>query len=400
MTPPARLESSNDMPVAAIEEDYAMERFESFDEFTCEEKIDLKGLQRVVDDLSIDSFARAQMVADLRHCRVDVDVASCNQWIGTLHSCDELQMAARRLYNALKDYPTDENGCLVYKVKYKQASWSGQRRLYAVGSSLRTEMHSNLPSLQTMPIGLRAPLVGSFAHDIGCENSQVRVLCSLSLQYNLSHLVPALFDYRDNQNDWIDLVASLHNVTKKGAKTLVTIVISGGGYNALLESVDIAGLRRQVPVFSRLQTFAIDLSSQIRILAEQLLKKHRFHWILGDDNDRLEQQVSRIIHSCETEVLHLLHRSFHMAGWTVRAKMFDCLIVEPGGAMAVPNLKEIMRIAEERCRSFSRWDLKLVERPLRGRENDPITAVVDARAALQAAQEASCRPYRCTVEYQ
>jgi hypothetical protein len=101
--------------------------------------------------------------------------------------------------------------------------------------------------------------------------------------------------------------------------------------------------------------------------------------------------LPRIIQYGENEILRILHRNFHSNGWIVRAKVFDGLILERGKGVTA-DLESSLRSAERSCQ-LDGWDVRLAEKPLHGKQDDPIQTVVDARAALLAAQKAfSCAP--------
>ena len=90
--------------------------------------------------------------------------------------------------------------------------------------------------------------------------------------------------------------------------------------------------------------------------------------------------MPRIVQSCENEVLGIIHRIFTQHNWTVRAKVFDGLVVEPGHGIR-PTLEEVNKEAENICRSFG-WDIQLVEKPLHGEVATPIT-IEKARAIVR-----------------
>ena len=76
-------------------------------------------------------------------------------------------------------------------------------------------------------------------------------------------------------------------------------------------------------------------------------------------------------------MLSHLHASFHEQGWVVRAKVFDGLMVEPGGGGGREReggrrgLDDAMRQAEQSCLLHG-WDVQLVEKELFGLPDSPI----------------------------
>ena len=71
-------------------------------------------------------------------------------------------------------------------------------------------------------------MVGAFAHDIDCANSEFRLLCSLATQLGLQRLVPTFFKYVKGRDEYLEKIARLHDVSVDDAKRLPNIVISGG----------------------------------------------------------------------------------------------------------------------------------------------------------------------------
>jgi hypothetical protein len=365
----------------------------SFDEYKCAEKIDMSRLKKIVDDLTRDSAVRLQMIQTLQGGRWANEL-----WLTHLQRCGDLEMIATTLYNELKDYPADDAGCVVREVAYEHRDPSFRGRLFAIGEGIPSS-NSKIPrttTLQGMHGDLRAPLVGSFAYDIDCENSEVRLLCSLSLQYGLQDLVPILFDYRDNRKKWLDLVVSAHGVTESDAKRLPNIVISGGRLETWRKRFNVV---RSTSDSDKVRKFAFDLDTQTRVLRDQLLKHPRFAWTTVDRSKLAEQGrkggaldralLPRIIQYGENEVLRILHRTCHLNGWIVRAKVFDGLILERG-VRATGDLESSLRSAERSCQ-LEGWDVHLAEKPLHGKQDDSIQTVDDARAALLAAHKAISR---------
>jgi hypothetical protein len=354
----------------------------AFDEYKCAEKIDVHRLKRIVDDLKRDSTARSQMIQELSRLRESVQQQNERSlWITQLQKCRDLEKAANSLYHKLKEYPADPAGCVVREVCYKQHH-PPHGRLCAVRAK---------SSLLTTRLELRPTLVGSFAHDVDCANSDVRLLCSLSVQFGLEDLVPILFDYRDNRREWLDLVSRTHGVSEAAAKRLATTVISGGPYKAWCKSFKVAECTND-----QVQKFVLDLDTQTRVLRDELLKQPRFQWVVAERETFVQQGregrsvdrkiIARIVECCESEVLRILHREFHSHGWIVRAKMADGLIIERGANVTL-ELDASMRLAEKACQ-LQGWDIRLVEKPLHGKQDDPLPAVAVARATLLAAQSA------------
>ena len=87
--------------------------------------------------------------------------------------------------------------------------------------------------------------------------------------------------------------------------------------------------------------------------------------------------VRRIIDACENEVLTLLQESIEQSGWYVRAKMFDTLVIEP--LLVSLSLQDCLQRAEQYCVTNCGWDIKLIEKPLHGLQNEPLPTLIEAR---------------------
>jgi hypothetical protein len=174
---------------------------------------------------------------------------------------------------------------------------------------------------------LRASLVGKFGHDIDCENSEVRLICSLASQLGLESLIPTLINYRDNRQEWLRDIAASHGVSEADAKRLPTIILSGGRYETWLIAMEKSQQRGRIP------SFVFELYAEIRALCDQLLCHPRFQWTSIERKNMKKEgkpekaidsvMMPRIVQACENEVLGIIHRSFEEQGWRVRAQIFD-----------------------------------------------------------------------------
>ena len=103
--------------------------------------------------------------------------------------------------------------------------------------------------------------------------------------------------------------------------------------------------------------------------------------------------MSRIVQTCENEVLSIVDRVFFDLGWDTLALVFDGLIVEPSSRCQNPAPLHgeggALKKAEKACKAQG-WDIKLAEKPLHWettddgkRECPPPRSVMAARAAMQ-----------------
>ncbi|KAL7550481.1 hypothetical protein ACHAWF_013704 [Thalassiosira exigua] len=313
-----------------------------------------------------------------------------------LKRCHALEKIAKTLIARLESLPMDTGGCVVYQVYYEHRDPSGRGRLFAIGENVKVDddKYPRTATLQGMQSDLRMALVGKFGHDIDCENSEVRLICSLARQLNLENIIPSIFDYRDNRARWLSMIEDAFRVPTSDAKRLVNIILSGGRYETWLRSV---GKKSSSSAPKEIKSFCFRLYAEIGALRGQLLQHPRFKWTEVDREKLLKEgrskgsidslMMPRIVQICENDVLGLIHLSFHQNKWVVRAKVFDGLIAEPGPGAPL-SLSEINRKSESVCQSFG-WDIKLVEKPLHGKHVDAVASIVKARTAVHEMKSAA-----------
>jgi len=376
-----------------------------FDEYTCAEKIDFVRLKRVLSELRMDHNVREECIKDLdKEISISRDGArnlELLDWLKALQRCQVIQAIAETLEEFLRETPPDKMGCVVHEVRYEHRDSASRGRLFAIGAKVKVlgEKHVRTATLQGMPSDLRSPLVGAFSHDIDCENSEVRLVCSLASQLGLEQLVPTLIDYRDRRHYWLVRICTLHDVVRDEAKRLPNIILSGGMYDTWLRKVgQRAAQKREVKDFAR------RLWSEIRALRDQLLAHPRFSWTDIERKNLLAQGrqpglidnllMPRIVASCENEVLGIIHRCLFDLGWHIRAKVFDGLIIEPSEVNS--SISEALKASEDAC-LVQGWSIKLIEKILHGTHDDILPALDVSRKAMQALNKRpSPRPYLLT----
>jgi len=174
-----------------------------------------------------DTNVRARWLESLEQTFVDVNQATDLKSLQ--RCCDALERLSKALMARLGSLPVDDNGCVLYEVEYEHKDSSGRGRLFAIGESISIsdDKYPRTANLQGMQKDLRVALVGGFAHDIDCENSEIYLLCFLANQLGLSDLIPTIFDYRDDRQVWLQKIQSAHLVSEGDAKTLVNVIVSG-----------------------------------------------------------------------------------------------------------------------------------------------------------------------------
>ena len=363
-----------------------------FDEYKCPERIDFRRLQRLVANLRADSNLRKEcmksLVVSLDENPNDVLADRC---YSQLEHCYDLEEALYMLYEHVKSLPMDDNGCVTYHVHYAHKNFAFRGRLFALGRFVLV-LPGKFPrtaTLQGIHAEFHAPLTGAFAHEIDCQNSDVRLLCSLAKQLALDDMIPSLIDYRDNWESWIDTIYEEHpQVDKSYIKRLVSILVCGGTYETWLQQVG------EDDVVPKLKRFAFRLVSEIQALFDQVVHHPRFQWTFlerkkleaqGFKEDTVQRILCvRILQASENEVLGIIHRTFHDCGWIVRTKLFDSLLVEcgPNASKEHSTLATTMRIAERQCKVMN-WDINLVEKQIHGCEDQPLHSFSEGRSYMR-----------------
>lgn len=396
---PLELGEENALRIRPVFESLAKDSASPFDNFHCSEKIDWRNLQRVVADLRSDFEARKSLLDDFTS-RIEQSPDNSNYEVcrSILERCRDVEETVYSFWELLKGQPVDEYGCIVHRVQYRHRDAAYRGRLFAVGHRVRL-LEQNFPrtlTLQGVQHDLLASLCGAFCHYIDCENSEVAILCSLAKQLGLDSLIPTLNDYCAHRNKWIDAIQQQHQAaTHDEVKRLVNIILNGGSYHQWLQQVNEESV-------NKVRRFAFRLEAEAKIIRDQLLQHPRFHWTQierdylrmdASSNDETMKSIlyQRILHSCENEVLQIMHRTFNNKGWLVRAKIFDSVLIECGSKSEPKNddmsVKDTMRVVEKICAEHG-WSIKLVEKPLFGLQGKQIVAAEEARAILHAVQRA------------
>ena len=344
----------------------------AFDEYLCTEKLDYTRLACIVDALR---FGRIQCETAIRN----LDALSNHSYVQKqqkkLQRCQALDLVASQLLATLPK-PVDANGRVSVSVRYEERDAASNGRLFAVGQMVHTTDHApRVMSLQGIQSDLRAALVGEFAHDIDCENSEFRLIWSLAKKYGLR--LQVVEGYCTRRTDFLQKIVQAHGVDVAAAKRLPNIIASGGQYRTWMRK---HGVTEES---NPLKTVMNRMHMEIRELQDHLVHHKDFEWLEAErqhmrDIGKREpfNLMPTIVRYCEREVLRIVHRCFFECQWDVLALVFDGLIAEPGSA-ATGSLAPVMQRAEDRCRQEG-WEVKLAEKPLHGLQDAPIQTIVDA----------------------
>ena len=362
-----------------------------FDEYRCAEKLDRRRLLGVIQDLRTDEAERNARLNNLEARLQRQTSPQLVEQVRKLKRCQVLGLLAEALGELTQELVEDSQGHVVHEVMYEQNKPSFRGRLFAKGATIRVtdDKYPRTATLQSMHKELRNALVGSFAYDVDCENSEYRLICSLASQLSLEHLVPTIMSYRDQRESHLDMICRQHLVSIEDAKRLPNIILSSGVYKTWLRIVN-----RTSHGVDPVRRFATNLAVEIRALRHELLKHPRFGWT-AMDREHLRSKgksdgaidallLPRIVQSCENEVLGIIHRSFHRSLWIIRAKVFDGLIIEPHPACidAALGLKQALADATTAC-ALQGWNVVLLEKPLHGLQDQPLKAITEAREVMR-----------------
>ena len=339
----------------------------AFNEYWCTEKIDLTRLGRIVDELRFSQRVRQQAIEGLKMTQ---------EQLTKLERCQSLELVATRLLVTLPK-AVDAKGRASVDVRYEERDVAGKGRLFATGQMVNAgdESAPRVLSLQGMQSDLRAVLVGEFAHDVDCENSEFRLIWSLAQMYE--HDLPIIESYCKDRQALLTRIVQAHNVDVATAKRLPNIIASGGQYRTWMRKFDVAMEDDQLRVTVN------RLHDELRVLHDDLVRHPDFAW-LDVERKRMLHMGQReplnlmpvIVRACERNVLRIVHRCFFDHHWDVRALIFDGLIAEPG-ALATESLAQVMLHAERQCLREG-WEVRLAEKPLHGLHDSPVKTIVDA----------------------
>jgi hypothetical protein len=371
---------------------YSPEPRRRFDEYICAEKLDRRRLQQIIKDLRTDEAQRKAFLTNIEARLRRTSTPQLVEHAKLLKRCRALSLVADTLNELTQELVEDSYGFVIHEVVYEHKDASFRGRLFAKGTavSVTDDKYPRTATLQSMQRDLRQALVGEFAHDVDCENSEYRLICSLAEQLQLEHLVPTVLSYCNDRKTWLDKICQQHSVTKDEAKRLPNIILSSGIYKTWLRLVN----RTAGPSHDIIRKFANDLAAEIRALRHELLQHPRFAWTaISREEYRRKGKAEgtidalllpRIVQSCENEVLGIIHRSLYDSGWYAIAKVFDGLIVEPavGKGIETHHLERALADATTACKRRG-WNVVLAEKSLHGLQDEPLATIAAAREVIR-----------------
>ena len=139
----------------------------------------------------------------------------------------------------------------------------------------------------------------------------------------------------------------------------------------------------------------LELQKELIALRRELFAHPQFKAMVDAERERLKHEtsktefgieaslMSRIVQTCENEVLGIVDRVFFDLGWDTLALIFDGLVAEPSSSCQNPAaLADALEKAEDACKARG-WNIKLAEKRLHGKQDETPRSVTAARAAMQ-----------------
>ena len=335
--------------------------------------------------------ARISQLAPAEKATVEAAVQQLEGWYHALMRCDGMHAILQQLQPRRGDAGAAD-GRLHLRVEYEHKGSRGRR--WAKGEPLPRrpgERRERTATLQSMHSDLRPVLVGQRGHDIDCENGDFRLIASFPAKYGVYTPIPYVCSYVGERGQWLAEIQRIHGVDEKTAKRLPNIVSNGGSYRTWLD-------QNALPRIPRSQWFqpVLRLQKELLELRKELFEHPEFKSLVGNEGARLRSEsaksefgieaslMSRIVQTCEDEVLRIVDRVFFNCGWDTLALVFDGLIVEPSAAVPTEDrrdLEYVLRKAEQACEAQG-WRIKLAEKPLHG-----LQQAADGRLALPPSVE-------------
>jgi hypothetical protein len=166
-------------------------------------------------------------------------------------------------------------------------------------------------------------------------------------------------------------------------------VSNGGSYRTWLD-------QNALPFIPRRQWYqpVLELQKELNALRRELFEHPQFKAMVASERDRLRREgektefgieaslMSRIVQTCENEVLGIVDRVFFDLGWDTLALVFDGLIVEPAEGCRPLALADVLAKAKEACKARG-WDIELADKPLHGLQEGTPRSVTAARTAMR-----------------
>ena len=340
---------------------------------------------------------------ELRAC--SESVRKLEGWYHDLERSDGMHALFQKIQTSAKTARHGADGRVHFETTYVHKGIGIRGRRYAESDAFQRRHGDRFErerscTLQGMYSDARSVVVGLTAYDVDIENAHARLLKSLATQLGNEDMIPSVFDYVANRGRWLDEIGSLHGVEREVAKKLPSVIVSFGSYDTWLKDNDLPPPRSR---YSKVLQMHKELRGFRKLLIgctrENVSPHPKFKGMVDLERGRLTSEgkkdahavdaslMSRILQTCEDDVISMVDRHFFDLGWDTLAIVFDGIIVEPAeGSTDHVDLKHAIVEAERAC-ILSGWDIKLVDKPLHrepGEEYLPTRSAKAARSSMQA----------------
>ena len=225
--------------------------------------------------------------------------------------------------------------------------------------------------------------------DLDIGNAHAAIQTNDARRCGVAGMIPTIGDYAKNGPSWRRRIAKYHGVSESMAKKLVNRVLNFGSYHAWLkehrlgetsapDEPGVLKLIAEVTAF-RNHIFAHpEFKSRIDAERRELQRKRP-----KDAPHRIERSLwSYWLQEREHGILMLIDERLRwmFGNGAVRVLIFDgCLVLVPEGTDLPAKLSEV----EKWLREVHDWDVELNEKPLHGKQDEPVESIRRAREALR-----------------
>ena len=361
----------------------------SYCDTSCAEKINIHALRtQILPMFRRDKSERDKLLQELQNMntrsKAQQDVLEKLQYARMAYDM------AKDLFELIRDIPAKDNS-VVYQVDYQPFDASLRGRLFSTNPA---PMEQDAPTksyaprsltLQAVPEDLRNALVGTFAHFITLETTEhqdmgVAILCSLADMAHATHLISSWLDFRQNAAGWCDFIQQVHSgISREQAQLLPQLLLLGGTYETWRQAMDeqtvVTIPESNDENWTSLQAFVLRLTTEWQALRDIILALPQYAWVQLDKAALIASHncapaaipslcLVRIMQACERDIWTLVGHVAQAHGWTIRAKLFDGLLVEARTSLAEP-LPNVLSQSEAAVKGRG-WDVRLGEGPCFG----------------------------------
>jgi len=279
----------------------------------------------------------------------------------------------------------------------KYRSRNGGGRLYPTGmpkAPAWSKGEARSVCIQAAPRELRPFMCCKWGRDFDMKNAQPEMLRQMSMHLKWTdnrespHL-PEMEKWCADREEYIEHVAEVHSLPtdeqrhfeyrKDVVKELMIRLMFGGAYKSFIN--DLCSEFRRDPDFEPHSPRVVALAAELLVLRKVVFESTRWMAFVEKDRARLIKEgkkkdqdavdrsvFARIAQKTENDVLTVMRKFLMENGWTPLSLCFDGLIVQHRPARTLD-----LNAMNERILRDTRFELKIVEKPLYGAEYPVLT---------------------------